>query len=168
MADYHRTYRLDPTPIATGGQATVTRAVHRRTGQECALKVRGMGNAEAADRMRREIDVQSSIEHPHVMPILDRDDAYSWFTMPLAVEPLNGISVPIGQALLKTILTQTIDGLQAAHERGFVHRDIKPSNILRLNDEQGGPLGSGRLGDRKATSRCHNFRSHSYRRDAWH
>ena len=37
-----------------------------------------------------------------------------------------------------TLIADVADGLQHAHERGFVHRDIKPSNILL--DEHGKPF----------------------------
>jgi serine/threonine-protein kinase len=138
MADFHPLYRLNPKPIATGGQAVVTRAVHRKTGRVVALKQRKDGNPEAADRMRREIDVQSSIQHVNVMPILDADaDDYAWFTMPLAESSLAEAILPLSTDKLVAVLTETISGLQVAHQLGFVHRDIKPSNILHLRDEHG-------------------------------
>jgi len=138
MADFHTLYRLDPKPIATGGQAVVTRAVHRMTGRVVALKKRKDGNPEAADRMRREIDVQTSIQHVNVMPIIDADtDDYAWFTMPLAESPLADSILPLATDQLVTVLTETIAGLQVAHKLGFVHRDVKPSNILRVCDEHG-------------------------------
>ena len=85
MSNYHDLYRLDGKPIASGGQAEVVRAEHRLTGAVVALKRRNKENAAAADRMRREIQVQSAIQHANEDAYLDFDgDAFEWFTMPLA------------------------------------------------------------------------------------
>lgn len=131
----HKQYRLNKAPIGDGGQAEIFLAEHRDSGAIVALKRRKSGVQEAADRMRREIDVQSSIAHPNVMPILDSDpDEWQWFTMPLAVKTLDKCDVPIEPSALRTILTDAALGLQAAHKRGFVHRDIKPSNLLLLEN----------------------------------
>ena len=131
----HNQYRLNKVPIGDGGQAEVFRAEHRESGAAVALKRRKSGVQEAADRMRREIDVQSSITHPNVMPILDFDpNEWQWFTMPLAVQTLDKFDLPIDSGSLRVILRDAVLGLQAAHDRGFVHRDIKPSNLLLLEN----------------------------------
>lgn len=85
--------------------------------------------------MRREIEVQSSITNPNVMPILDYDpDDYQWLTMPLARKTLDRLPVPIEPSVLSTVLRDAALGLKAAHALGFVHRDIKPSNLLLMED----------------------------------
>lgn len=135
MGDYHDHYRLDASPIGDGGQANVFRAQNRSTGEFVALKRRKGALDEAKDRMRREIEIQSLIEHPNVMPILDFDhDDCQWYTMPLAVSTVDKLQVPIDSSLLFTILRSAAEGLKAPHEKGFVHRDIKPSNLLLLQD----------------------------------
>ena len=135
MSDYHEIYRLDPTPIGDGGQAHVFRAQNRSSGQFVALKRRKGALDEARDRMRREIQVQSSISHPNVMPILDYDrDEYQWFAMPLAQYSCDTLSPPIDSTLLTEILRSAAEGVNAAHNNGFVHRDIKPSNLLLLQN----------------------------------
>ncbi|MDQ1638975.1 MAG: eukaryotic-like serine/threonine-protein kinase [Pyrinomonadaceae bacterium] len=135
MGDYHDNYRLDRSPIGDGGQAEVFRAQNRSTGAFVALKRRKGGLSEAKDRMRREIEVQGSIEHRNVMPILDFDrDDYQWYTMPLAANTADKLPLPIDSSLLFTILRSAAEGLNAAHEKEFVHRDIKQSNLLLLKD----------------------------------
>ncbi len=94
MGDYHDNYCLERVPIGDGGQAEVFRAEHRKTGAIVALKRRKTGFEEATDRMRREIEIQSSITHAHVMPILDFDpDEWQWFTMPLATKTLENSDI---------------------------------------------------------------------------
>ena len=135
MSDYHDLYRLNAKPIDDGGQAHVFRAQNRKSGEFVALKRRKSALDEAEDRMRREIEIQSSINHPNVMPILDYDrDEYQWFTMPLAECSCDTLSLPIDSTLLHEILKSAAEGVHAAHQKGFVHRDIKPSNLLLLQN----------------------------------
>jgi len=138
MADFHKSYRLSPRPIAVGGQAEVFRAEHKLTGEVVALKRRTGGGTAGSDRMRREVQVQSAIQHRNVMPIIDFDaDAFAWFAMPLAEGALDSLACPVDVDQLKAVLRDAAAGLLAAHTLGFVHRDIKPSNILKLIDADG-------------------------------
>jgi serine/threonine protein kinase len=138
MGDYKDLYRLEPRPLGRGGQAEVFRAASRRTGDIVALKRRTSTSAVAVDRMRREIDVQSKLQHQNVMPIVDFDtDEFSWFTMPVAAESLGARTLPLSVDELKRILMDVATGLQVAHGSGLVHRDVKPHNVLRLNDQHG-------------------------------
>ncbi len=138
MSDYHDLYRLDAKPVGIGGRGDVFRAEHRHTGAVVALKRRNDAITAAGDRMRREIQVQSVIQHLNVMPVLDFDrDAYQWFTMPLAETTLDGLALPLSTDVLATALRDGALGLKAAHASGHVHRDIEPSNVLRLNDAHG-------------------------------
>jgi serine/threonine protein kinase len=138
MGDYKDLYRLEAKPLGRGGQAEVFRADSRRTGDIVALKRRISTSAVAIDRMRREIDVQSKLQHHNVMPIVDFDtDDFSWFTMPVATESLGARTLPLAVDELKRVLLDVATGLQAAHSSGLVHRDVKPHNVLRLNDQHG-------------------------------
>src|SRR5688500_8599431 len=116
MASYKELYRLEPRPLGRGGQAEVFRAESRRTGDIVALKRRIGASAVATDRMRREIDVQSKLQHPNVMPVLDFDaDEFSWFTMPIAADSLGIRTAPLAVDELKRVLLDAAAGLQAAH-----------------------------------------------------
>jgi len=89
--------------------------------------------------MVREIDVQRLFRHPHIMPILDAADDWSWFVMPLAQDSLDELwrkGQLGGDASLVAaeIIDAVTRGLEPAHEPGYVHRDISPRNILALPD----------------------------------
>lgn len=69
--------------IGRGGMAAVYRAENIQTGTEAALK-RPMPWDGCNDRLRREADSLSSIEHPHVMPVLDTGtdtDGNHWYAV---------------------------------------------------------------------------------------
>lgn len=128
-----RPYRLDPEPLGRGGFGIVHRATHRVTQEVVAFK-KALPGGQAAARMKREIEVQQSMSHHHVMPILDADPNFRWFTMPLATDSLAKRCYRRSPTdlLLATILHQVAGGLQYAHFRGHIHRDVTPGNILRL------------------------------------
>ncbi|MFZ3415670.1 protein kinase domain-containing protein [Arthrobacter sp. 3Tela_A] len=70
----------------------------------------------------------------HVMPILDYDESYSWYSMPVAVRTLRETSVPTSFEDCLLVLEAITAALQPVHSRGQVHRDLKPENVLWLED----------------------------------
>jgi serine/threonine-protein kinase len=131
-------YRLLKT-IALGGYAEVFRAEHReRPGQFVAFK-KPRKVPLARERMAREIEVQRLFNSPHIMPILDAPTDRSWFVMPLALGNLedlrnSGVLGSDAELVATGILDAVTQGLEPAHELGYVHRDISPRNILALPD----------------------------------
>jgi serine/threonine protein kinase len=128
--DFYRI--LGPVPIGEGGFARVHRAEDRQTGDVVALKVplRGRG---ARDRLRREIQVQTALVHPNVMPVVKYDsDTYRWFTMPVGIGNLYSLRPTLDEAELVDLLRGVTDGLAYAHQAGYVHRDITPPNLIAL------------------------------------
>lgn len=133
-----KAYRLASKPLANGGQADVFEATRKVDQVKVAMKrVRGRISGK---RMRREIDVQRSMDHPNIMPILDWDtNEFLWYVMPRARRVMSDLLVPLELPLLCEIVTSVMAGLEAAHAAGHPHRDIKPQNILELADIQGVP-----------------------------
>jgi len=121
--------------MGVGGQAEVFRARDKRTNQVVAFK-RLLPNLssdrDAAARMRREIEVQSAIKHPNIMPVLDYSEHYHWYTMPLAEKSLLEMPTPIEYSQILQIIEDIASGLAFAHQSGNIHRDITPNNILEL------------------------------------
>lgn len=132
-----RRYALPPAPSRAGGQAEVFRAVRKSDGAVVALKRLRNKTATNKKRMRREIDVQSHIDNPHVMPILDADPDSTWLVMPWADGSLAEVHTPVSVPELADALHQAAVGLDSAHASGHVHRDVTPGNILYFLEQSG-------------------------------
>jgi len=132
------TYRI-VRRIAQGGMGVVYEAQHVRLGRRVAVKLLldvPEDLPETLERIRREAGIVAQLEHPHIVQILDVDDAeYGPF---LVMEYLEGRTVaerlsaddplPVLEAV--RIVTETASALAGAHARGIVHCDIKPANLF--------------------------------------
>lgn len=137
LVDYKPLYQLG-TRHKAGGFATVYyKATRRSDGAVVALKKPKRGR-EAEERLRREIDVQSNLAHPSIMPIWDADPDRRWFVMPSAEGNLEELRPKVDEDEFATLLLDAVSALAVAHEAGHVHRDLTPRNILALLTEDGG------------------------------
>ena len=130
-----KAYRLTPRPLVVGGQAEVYEAVRKADNTTLILK-RALGGF--VPRMRREIEVQNSLQHRHVMPILDWDAAgFSWYVMPKGKRIMSDLTRPIDTTQLLEIIDSVLAALDVSHVAGHPHRDVKPPNVIELEDESG-------------------------------
>jgi serine/threonine-protein kinase len=121
-----------------GGSATVYRARDRKHQRDVALKVLHphLAAALAAERFLREIETTASLNHPHILPLLDSGatDGILYFAIPFIDGPTlrdrlrSAGPLPLPEVI--RILIDVADALQYAHAQGVIHRDIKPENIL--------------------------------------
>ncbi|MCU1453386.1 MAG: Serine/threonine protein kinase, partial [Acidimicrobiales bacterium] len=138
-------YRLE-APLGRGSGGTVWRA--RRPGpiaRAVALKRVGAGAGPTAiDDLRREAAVLASLDHPHVVAVLEvvADPPGVALVMPLAAGGSlrdllddRGTLTP-GETV--AVLAPVAEALASAHRRGIVHGDVKPANVLFTSD--GEPL----------------------------
>jgi serine/threonine-protein kinase len=125
-------------PLGRGGMATVFLAQERHPARRVAIKVL---DPELSDRLGRgrflrEVDIVSTLTHPHVVPVFSAGEADGllYYVMPyIEGQSLRGRLVQEGPLPLAEALHITLDvadALEYAHGRGVVHRDIKPENIL--------------------------------------
>src|SRR5688572_16871828 len=118
--------------------ATVFLASDIKHARKVAIKVlhEDLAMALGADRFRREIQIATSLSHPHILQLFDSGEADGqlYYVMPF----IEGESLrdridrekilPIEDAL--RITTEVATALDFAHRKNIVHRDIKPENIL--------------------------------------
>ena len=128
-------YALDKVPLGRGAYARVHPATHKVSGTTVAMKERLDDEADTVRRMRHEVEQQSRLDHPHVMPILDHDSReFRWFTMPIALGDLSKLRDQVDADELVRVLDEAADALTYAHARDLVHRDVTPKNLLAFAD----------------------------------
>jgi serine/threonine-protein kinase len=139
--DHYEIIRL----LGQGGMNNVYLAKDVINQQKVVLKFPNadlLGNVGVYERYKREAEIGSRLNHPHVQHLLNTDEERSEHY--LVVEYIQGHTLrevlektapnllPIDEALRITI--QICDALVYCHEHGVYHRDIKPENIMLLDD----------------------------------
>ena len=136
--------------IGRGGMAMVYLAHDVKHDRKVAVKVLRpeLSASIGADRFLREIKIAASLNHPHILPLLDsgaaeerpsdrpsdRPPAFLYYVMPhvegesLREKLSEEGELPVLDAV--RMLRDITDALAHAHEHGVVHRDIKPENIM--------------------------------------
>jgi len=126
--------------IGRGGMGSVFKAIHTEMGRICAIKFLtsvGANDEAALARFRREAQMASRIDNPHVVIIYDFGQMEGG-TAYLAMEYVEGAPLskfvarerPVSIERVVRIAGQIGAALEAAHRLGIVHRDLKPDNIM--------------------------------------
>ena len=136
-------------PIGRGGMGEVRAGKDLRLHRDVAVKMLRPEIAAdplARQRFEAEARLAARLVHPHVVAVFDcGEDAGIPF---LVMERLGGPTLadtirvgPMDPDAVRTLGTEVLSALAAAHTAGLIHRDIKPTNVLAA-----GP-GNWKLGD---------------------
>jgi serine/threonine-protein kinase len=126
--------------LGRGGMGCVMLARNQQTGETVAIKTllpEVAVSDQALRRFMREIDVAASLQHPHIVRFIDRGTNKG--VVYLITEFVEGADaakladarggrLPYQEAVI--IISQALDALSFAHQKGYIHRDIKDQNIL--------------------------------------
>jgi len=107
------------------------------------LRAGALDSAESRRRLHLEAETVGTLDHPHIVPILDVGDSAAGPYLALKFIPGGSLAErlaegPMEPAQAAALLAKVADAVEHAHQRGVLHRDLKPSNILL--DESGEPL----------------------------
>ena len=137
-------YRIESV-AGRGGMGVVYRATQLSLDRVVALKQIApelANDAEFRGRFQRESRIAASLEHPHVVPVYEAEEADGLLFITMRFiegSDLYGLIRDLGRVEPRraaAIVAQAASALDAAHERGLVHRDVKPANLL-LAEEDG-------------------------------
>ena len=125
------------------GAMGVVLAVRTEDGRQLALKVLhesadSFGGSEGLLRFLREAQVASSINSPHVVPVVDSGVDPITGAPFLVMTLLDGFDLGaclervgcLHPTLAVRIISQAARGLRAAHAANVIHRDVKPQNLF--------------------------------------
>jgi serine/threonine-protein kinase len=129
-------YRIEGI-VGVGRMGVVYLAIDRITGRAVALKV--LREDVAIDpvyreRFRREGQMLSQLQHPHILPIhgMGEVDGDLYIASRLVSSTLRSaiLAGPLSVDTAMSVLASVAGALDAAHSLGIVHRDVKPANVL--------------------------------------
>jgi WD40 repeat protein/predicted nucleic acid-binding Zn-ribbon protein len=132
--------------LGRGAVGVVYRAVHRGTGEPCALKMLKQEfreNPTVVARFLREAAVLKGVDHPNIVRVDEAGGGGSGLSFYIHMELLSGASLrqlvddkalPRDWPSLLTMTCQLLGALEAVHRNGIIHRDINPNNVMRTSE----------------------------------
>jgi len=129
-------------PLGAGGMGEVYRATDPSLKRDVAIKILPAAfaaDAERLSRFEREAQVLAQLHHPHIASIFGLHEAEGVRFLAMELVPGETLEERIGRGAVPVdeavaIAWKIADGLEYAHERGFVHRDLKPANVKLTQD----------------------------------
>lgn len=131
--------------LGHGGMSRVYLANDLQSQSKVVLKFLNddlIGDVAVFERYRREAEIGSRLNHPHIQQLLNIDEKHSeeylvveyieGKTLRTILEEYEGRALPVEEAL--RIADQICAAVAYCHEHGVFHRDLKPENIMLQSD----------------------------------
>lgn len=131
--------------LGKGAFSVVHRAIHKKTGQEFAVKVIKKAVLGTDEKTRKryvtEVEILKKANHPHIIPLEDLIDTNE--KLYLVMELVSGGElfdkiVEKGSYSEKdacSIVLKVVDAIRYLHAMNIVHRDLKPENLLLKKED---------------------------------
>lgn len=125
--------------LGKGTYGKVQLAINKETGQEVAIKTikkTKIENEQDLQRVRREIQIMSSIEHPHIIHIYEVFENKDKIVLVMQYAPGGELYEHVSQSKVlndleaRRIFRQIATAIYYCHKNKICHRDLKLENIL--------------------------------------
>lgn len=125
--------------LGKGTYGKVQLAINRETGREVAIKTikkSKIENEQDLERVRREIQIMSSIEHPHIIHIYEVFENKDKIVLVMQYAPGGELYEYVSHSRLlddceaRRIFRQIATAIFYCHQNKICHRDLKLENIL--------------------------------------
>ncbi len=125
--------------LGTGGMSSVYLAEHVKMHRRVAIKVLPQGRVDDSSYLARfylEARAAAALDHANIVRAfdIDNEDKVHYLVMEYVegrdLQHIVKEDGPLEYERAANYMLQAANGLEHAHEAGFVHRDIKPANLL--------------------------------------
>ena len=125
--------------LGQGQFGQVKLAVHKKTGQNAAIKIMGKKDIKSIEmyQIKKEIEVMKMSKHPNVVKLIDIFESADNFYLVLEYmgggdlfDYLKARKFRLTEDRAREIILQLIQAIQFLHSFGVVHRDIKLENVM--------------------------------------
>ena len=125
--------------LGQGQFGQVKLAVHKKTGQNAAIKIMGKKDIKSIEmyQIKKEIEVMKMSKHPNVVKLIDIFESADNFYLVLEYmgggdlfDYLKARKFRLTEDRAREIILQLIQAVQFLHSFGVVHRDIKLENVM--------------------------------------
>ena len=131
--------------LGGGNYGTVRKAVLRSNPDKhfaikSIYKLRYKKNPSKLEELMREVDILSTLDHPHIIKFYETYHDKEYFHIVMDICTGRNIYQRIiendmkNEEHIKIIIYKILSALKYLHENGIIHRDLKPQNIIFEKD----------------------------------